>query len=187
MLDTVKADGMENTFKRRPNRDRPANSNRKTIKEVEIDIEVEQWQNLKTGEIRNVHSTVKEIYADHSFFKVFLADFARALEGFGGQKMKLLFYILDHIDPSTNMFLGTYDDIQKEAKTSRGTVASVINFLKDIDFIRQRFPGAYMVSPKYLVKGDHSKRQALMIKYNHLDYTEKQAVERKKQMELFEV
>lgn len=187
MLDTVKTESMESTFKRRPKRDRPSNSNRKTIKEVEVDIEVEQWQNLKTGEIRNVHATVKEIYADHSFFKVFLSDFARALEGFGGQKMKLLFYILDNIDPSTNMFLGTYDDIQREAKASRGTVASVINFLKDIDFIRQRFPGAYMVSPKYLVKGDHSKRHALMIKYNYLSFTEKEADERKKQMEMFEL
>jgi Firmicute plasmid replication protein (RepL) len=187
MLGTVKTESMENTFKRRPNRDRPANSNRKTVKEVEIDIEVEQWQNLKTGEIRNVHSTVKEVYADHSFFKVFLADFARALEGFGGKKMKLLFHILDNIDPSNNSFVGTYDDIQKDTGSSRPTVASVINFLKDIDFIRQRIPGMYMVSPKYLVKGDHSKRHALMIKYNHLDYTEKQAVERKQQMEMFEV
>jgi hypothetical protein len=187
MLDTVKSESMENTFKRRTKRGRPSNSYRKTVKEIEIDVEVEQWQNLKTGEIRNAHVTVKDVYSDHSFFKVFLADFARALEGFGGQKMKLLFYILDHIDPANNSFVGTYDDIQKDAKTSRGTVASVIKFLKDIDFIRQRVPGMYMVSPKYLIKGDHSKRHALMIKYNHLDYTEKQAVERKKQMEMFEV
>jgi hypothetical protein len=174
----------DSTFERKKSAGRPKNTT-KTVKEGNAFIDYTKWQNVETGEIIEAATTVRDVYSDHNFFKIFLSDFARALAGFGGKKMKLLFHILDSIHPSTNMFIGTYEDITRDTGASRNTISSVIKFLKDIDFVRQRAPGVYMVSPKFLVKGSHGKRQALLIKYNHLNHTEAEAKEKAKQGELF--
>jgi DNA-binding IclR family transcriptional regulator len=94
-------------------------------------------------------------------------------------------YILENID-SRNMIIATYEELIKATKASRPTVAAVLRYLKKVDFLRERTPSVYMVSPRFLVQGGAQKRQNLMVKYAHLPYSEAEAKVRKQQIEMFE-
>ena len=158
---------------------------KKTTKEQKKAIQVEQWQNVATGEIKTFDTVERQVYQDTNFWKLFLTDYARILEDFGGRKLKVMRYILENID-TRNMLIATYDDLIKQTKCSRQTVSGVLRYLKKVDFLRERTPSVYMVSPRFIVQGSAQKRQNLMIKYNHLDYTEAEAKSREQQMEMFD-
>lgn len=145
-------------------------------------VTYDEWINQRTGEVRQFAIVEKPIYMDTNFYKVFLVDLLSLWKEMGRGRIKVLFHILENIEPSNNMFIGTYDRIAKDTNSARKTIAKTLKFLQEIDFLRLVQPGVYMVSPRYIVKGSHKKRQGLMIKYQDIPHTEEFS---KRQLDMF--
>jgi hypothetical protein len=162
----------------------PVSNRMKNVKEKHQTVKYEEWANTETGEIRSFAVSSREVYQDTNFYKIFLGDLAKVLKDFGGRKFAVLIHILEKID-SQNRLISTYETIMQETKSGKSTVSAVINYLKEIDFLREEFRGVYMVSPQYLVQGGHKKRMGLMVKYQNMPYSEKEAAEKDRQLNMF--
>ena len=147
-------------------------------------IRYERWINADTGEEREFAVVEKPIYKNTHFYLTFLPDLLQASREFGKGKKKVLLYILDHIDAHTHLFIGKYRDIADVTKTSQRTISETIAYLVEIDFLRKKAQSVYVVSPRYVSRGEASKRRDLMVKYQELAYTKQEAEAMARQLSL---
>lgn len=103
---------------------------------------------------------------DFSFHKVWLENLIMAIDGISNQRLRLAFWILDHLD-SENKLVMTQRAIAKEAKMSLDTVTKTMKALQDGDpaFLQKINSGAYRVNPDILWKGSHNKRLGVIFDY----------------------
>lgn len=155
----------------------------RTQKEKEI-VRYERWINADTGEEREFAVVEKPIYKNTHFYLTFLPDLLQASREFGKGKKKVLLYILNSIDTHTHLFIGKYRDIADFTKTSQRTISETIAYLVDIDFLRKKAQSVYVVSPRYISRGEASKKRDLMVKYQELAYTKQEAEAMARQLSL---
>lgn len=147
-----------------------SNKTRKGIKSSHVDYQ--EWVNSSTGEVRLFAVVDKEVYADVNFFKVWLLDLISVMDKIGNKKLKVLNYILENINPSTNEFGGTIREIAEKINVSTPVVNATIKMLMEVDFFRRVRSGTYQVNPEILMRGRPNKRMNLMIKYKELESKE---------------
>jgi predicted transcriptional regulator len=131
-------------------------------------VAYQKWVNLETGEEKEFAVVEREVEFDKNFYKIFLLDLLSITKNLGKGKIKVLYYILEKINPPDNLFLARVADIAHATNSSPNTVTSAINMLLEADFFRRKMQGVYMVSPRYIVKGNSNKRKGLMIIYKDL-------------------
>lgn len=152
-------------------------------KEKEI-VRYERWINADSGEEREFAVVEKPIYKGTHFYLTFLPDLLQASREFGKGKKKVLLYILNSIDTQTHLFIGKYRDIAEFTQTSQRTISETIAYLLEIDFFRKKAQSVYVVSPRYISKGEASKKRDLMVKYHELAYTQQEAEAMARQLSL---
>ena len=118
--------------------------------------------NVQTGEYGEY--IINKTVSNKQFYKIFMADFLLALGILNIKSVDILAYVMEHMRPSDNVLIATQDEIAKGAGTSRRTVMRVFNKLQEIDFMRKKSSGVYMINPKFLMKGNDNKQQ-LVINY----------------------
>ncbi len=155
----------------------------KTKKEKEI-VHYERWINADTGEEREFAVVEKPIYRNTHFYLTFLPDLLQASREFGKGKKKVLLYILNSIDSRTHLFIGKYRDIAEFTKTSQRTISETIAYLVEIDFLRRKAQSVYVVSPRYISRGEANKKRDLMVKYQESSYTKQEAEAMSRQLSL---
>lgn len=101
---------------------------------------------------------------DINFHKLFLRKFIHTLEPIVGKETGLYLWILANTDNS-NVLGYTYRQIAKENALSYRMVAETMRRLLDVDFLRKRTAGGYMVNPDIIFKGRYSKRCFAIKKY----------------------
>jgi hypothetical protein len=147
-------------------------------------VRYERWINAETGEEREFAVVEKPVYKDAHFYLTFLPDLLQASREFGKGKKKVLLYIINSIDQQTHLFIGKYRDIADFTKTSQRTISETIAYLVEIDFLRKKAQSVYVVSPRYIARGEAVKKRDLMVKYQELAYTKQEAEAMARQLSL---
>ena len=71
-----------------------------------------------TGELFIAEQVVKKSYGTKQFWKLYLMDFLQILGIFESRQLDVLIYMLENTEPANNIFMGTYDKIEKNTKIS---------------------------------------------------------------------
>lgn len=126
--------------------------------------------NKVTGEVQDVQAIYK-IGGGQNFWKLYLFDFLSVLGVLDNKQVDVICYILEHTDPSSNTFIGTYKTIAQNVGCSEPTIAKVMNKLKSANFLKLvvKGGGVYAINPIFLVKGNENKRNLLIHYYNTAD------------------
>ena len=87
------------------------------------------------------------------------------LDLIGNQKLKVAFWLIDHVDRNTNYINYTQREIAKQSGICLDTVSKTMKALKEADFIRQVHK-VYMINPEVLYKGySANARQGILTEY----------------------
>lgn len=121
---------------------------------------------VETGEQIFVDQITKRVYGSKNFWKMYLMDFLMVLGIIDSKQVDIFIYIVENTNPSTNIFLGTYDKIATDVGVSRPTIARIMKKLQDNNFVKRIQNGAYLVNPNILMKGNDRKRQILLSYYD---------------------
>lgn len=133
-----------------------------------------KFQDIETGEIIELDETYKMAFGIKQFWKIYLADFLSILGLVAdNQQINVLIYILENVNQTNNIFIGTYEKISENTGISRSTVARIIKKLKNVKYkndvmMRKIQNGVWMVSPHLLIKGGENKRKSLMITWQEV-------------------
>ena len=123
----------------------------------------QRYLNTQTGELEEMDViTVEE--RDFNFHKLWLHNLLATVDLIGNQKVKLAFWIIDHLD-SENKLIYTFRQMAEETGISLDTVSKTMKALMDCDFLRKKQNGCYIVNPDVLYKGRHQGRMNVLIKY----------------------
>lgn len=114
------------------------------------------------GEPQEVNVMVREI-SRSGFMITYLADLVNLIETIGNRKMKVVKYILTHMD-SNNKLSETTTEIAEHCGVSRMTVSETLKLLTDAQFIARK-TGTIMLSPKIAHKGNAQREHFLMMKF----------------------
>lgn len=129
--------------------------------------ETERWvrvdrNNQPIGEPQDVNVLVKEI-SRSGFMITYLADLVSLIDTIGNKKMKVVKYILSHMD-SNNKLSETTEEIAEHCGVSRMTVHETLKLLENAQFIARK-TGTVMLSPKIAHKGNAKREHYLMTKF----------------------
>lgn len=133
--------------------------------------QTERWikldeQGNPIGEPQDVNVLVKEV-ARTGFMITYLSDLVGMIDTIGNKKMKVVKYILSHMD-SNNKLTETEMEISKGSGVSRATVHETLKLLSDVNFIARKY-GTIMLSPKIAHRGNARREHYLMTKFYELD------------------
>lgn len=128
----------------------------------------------ETGELMKVTQTTKLRYGSKHFWKCYIKKFLEVMKSLSARQFTVFIYIIEHTHPSTNLFIGTYDNIVKDTGCCRQTVAVAMKKLQTCDFIRKKQNGIWMINPEVLMKGNDSKQYLLLSEFRTASYKTKE-------------
>lgn len=136
---------------------------RVTISETEWWIKVDKKTGQPVGEIQEFDVVQKSVERS-GFMITYLTTIIQLIESLGNQKMKVVKYILQNMDKSSNLLIATVDEIAENAKVGEKTVRETLKILEKNDIITRR-RGVIMLSPKLIHRGDARKERYLLTKF----------------------
>lgn len=133
-----------------------------------VKIEKGYAVNPETGEYADVY--IEKEVTSQNFWKIWLGDVLTIMGVISNSKqLDVVIYVMQHIKPSDNCFVGSYDKIAQNSGVSKMTVVTTMKKLLENDFLRRVQNGVYQVNAKYIVKGNENKRRMVIDYYNDLD------------------
>ncbi len=109
----------------------------------------------------------KKVYSHGGWAKVWLMDLLMALGMISNSKqMDVVFYILENVKLSENLFIGTIREISEKTNISTKTVNIAIKKMIEANIMTRKFDGVYYVNPAFILKGSDGKQRKLTIVYN---------------------
>lgn len=119
----------------------------------------------ETGEQYPMQMNVLE-ERDFNFHKVWLQHLVNSLDGISNQRLRLAFWIIDHLD-NENKLVMTQRAIADESGMSLQTVSRTLKALQEGEpaFLVKINSGAYRVNPDVIWKGSHSNRMGICYEY----------------------
>lgn len=126
-------------------------------------VGTEEYVNTRTGEVQEMNViTVEE--RDFNFHKLWLRNILATVDLIGNQKMKLAFWIIEHLD-TENKLVYTFRQMAEETGISLDTISRTMKALLACDFLSKKQNGCYIINPNVLYKGRHQRRMNVLIKY----------------------
>ena len=116
---------------------------------------------------------------DFNFHKLWLQMFINGLDEIANKKMKLAFWIIDHLNKE-NQLIYTFRRMAEETGLSIETVIKTMKALQNGDppFLKKLQSGVYVVNPDILYKGSHKSRMGIIYQFGEIP--SKYAMEQKK-------
>lgn len=118
------------------------------------------------GEPQDVNVLVKEV-SRSGFMITYLADLVAMIDTIGNKKMRVIKYILSHMD-SNNKLSETTEELANHCEVSRQTVHETLKLLENANFIARK-TGTIMLSPKIAHKGNAKREHFLMTKFYQIN------------------
>lgn len=120
----------------------------------------------ETGEQYPMQMNVLED-RDFNFHKVWLQHLVNSLDGIGNQRLRLAFWIIDHLDRENKLTM-TQRAIAKDSGMSLQTVSRTLKALQEGTpaFLVKINSGAYRVNPDVIWKGSYSNRMGICYEYH---------------------
>lgn len=128
----------------------------------------------ETGETYPMQMNVMED-RDFNFHKVWLQHLVNSLDSISNQKLRLAFWIIDHLDRE-NQLIMTQRAIADATNMSTKTVNTTLKALCEAPegspaFLQRINSGAYRVNPEVIFKGSHSNRMGICYEYKETSDT----------------
>ena len=103
---------------------------------------------------------------DFNFHKVWLQHLVNSLDGISNQRLRLAFWIIDHLDKENKLTM-TQRYIAEKSGMSYQTVSRTMRALQEGKpaFLVKINSGAYRVNPDVIWKGSHSNRMGILYEY----------------------
>lgn len=122
----------------------------------------------ETGEVIPVQLNEIED-RDFNFHKVWLRMFIEGLDGIANKKMKLAFWIIDHLNKE-NQLIYTFKRMAEETGLSENTVILTMKELQkgNPPFLKKLQSGVYVVNPEILYKGNHRGRMGIIYQFGEM-------------------
>lgn len=126
----------------------------------------------ETGETYPMQMNVMED-RDFNFHKVWLQHLVNSLDSISNQKLRLAFWIIDHLDRE-NQLIMTQRAIADATNMSTKTVNTTLKALCEAPegspaFLQRINSGAYRVNPEVIFKGSYSNRMGICYEYKETD------------------
>lgn len=118
-----------------------------------------------TGELIPTITQALPEQRDFNFHKVWLRHLIEALDDISNQKLRLAFFIIDHLDKENKLVM-TQRTLAAKSGISIGTVTATMKILQENNFLRKINSGAYIVNPDMLFKGKKGARMAVLFDYS---------------------
>lgn len=138
-----------------------------TSKKVKV-IGQQKYINADTQEVEDFE-VINIEDRDFNFHKIWLQHIISSFELIGNQKIKLAFWIIDHLDRENKLTM-TYRQIADKSGISLDTVRRTMQCLLDTDFLERINQGAYRVNPNMIFKGTRNNRLNVLYQYNDTKY-----------------
>ena len=138
-----------------------------TSKKVKV-IGQQKYINADTQEVEDFE-VINIEDRDFNFHKIWLQNIISSFELIGNQKIKLAFWIIDHLDRENKLTM-TYRQIADKSGISLDTVRRTMQCLLDTDFLERINQGAYRVNPNMIFKGTRNNRLNVLYQYNDTKY-----------------
>lgn len=118
-----------------------------------------------TGELYPTQINVIED-RDFNFHKVWLQHFVNSLDSISTQKLRLAFWIIDHLDKENKLVM-TQRKISERTGISIQTVNRTLKALQEGEppFLVKINSGAYRVNPDVIWQGSYSNRMSICFEY----------------------
>ena len=126
----------------------------------------EQFLNLTTGEVEDFQITDIE-ERDFNFTKVWMRNFISTLDIISNKKTKVAYHIIENINRD-NMFIATYEQIQRDTGIGHNTVVDTMKALIDAGFLVKKQNGVYAINPDIIYKGSRSNRLNILHQYHEI-------------------
>ena len=124
-----------------------------------------ELMDTETGEVIPVQ--LNEIAdRDFNFHKLWLQMFINGLDEIANKKMKLAFWIIDHLNKE-NQLIYTFRRMAEETGLSIETVIKTMKALQNGNppFLKKMQSGVYVVNPDILYKGSHQSRMGVIYQF----------------------
>lgn len=121
----------------------------------------------QSGEVIEVDKLYRK-QTSGNFHKAYIIQLISMMDMIGGQKFKVVNYILDNIHWSNNTLMGTTREIAKATNTSLQTVTITLKTLEEGNIIKRR-TGALMLNPELLMRGDDQKQKYLLLEFGNFE------------------
>ena len=137
-------------------------------------IGLKEFIDAETGEVIPMQLNQVED-RDFNFHKLWLQMFINGLDEIANKKMKLAFWIIDHLNKE-NQLVYTFRRMAEETGLSIETVIKTMKALQNGDppFLKKLQSGVYVVNPDILYKGSHKGRMGVIYQFGTIP-TPKQA------------
>lgn len=132
------------------------------IKDAEYWLRVDEEGNVVDNEVKRVDVVIKEIPRT-GFAITYLATIINMIDAIGNRKMKVVKYILSHMD-SNNKLSETVREIAAGAGVSLQTANETLKLLDEIGVVARK-TGTVMLSPKLVHKGNAQRERMLLTKF----------------------
>ena len=125
------------------------------------------WINQRTGELIEAEEIVRKV--ERSGFEItYLMYFLKLFDKLGGQKYKVVKYILENRSKDENTLIITTEELAKQTKVSRQTVSDSLKIMQNANLIKRK-TGAIMVNAQLVHRGSNKKEHYLMQKFEIFD------------------
>lgn len=103
---------------------------------------------------------------DFNFHKVWLQHLVNSLDGISNQRLRLAFWIIDHLDKENKLVM-TQRAIAAGSGMSLNTVTRTMKALQEGNppFLQKINSGAYRVNPDVIWQGSYSNRMGVIYEY----------------------
>lgn len=107
---------------------------------------------------------------DFNFHKVWLQHLVNSLDGISNQRLRLAFWIIDHLDKENKLVM-TQRAIAAGSGMSLNTVTRTMKALQEGNppFLQKINSGAYRVNPDVIWQGSYSNRMGVIYEYRKKD------------------
>lgn len=112
---------------------------------------------------------------DFNFHKVWLEHLVQALDDISNQRLRLAFWIIDHLDKENKLVM-TQRAIAEKSGMGLATVTRTMRALQggEVPFLQKINSGAYRVNPDVVFKGSFSNRIAVCYEYQDTQAAQEQ-------------
>jgi hypothetical protein len=138
----------------------------KTTKKVKV-IGTETYINQRTGELQDMQVVSIED-RDFNFHKIWLEHIIQSIDMIGNQKMRLAFWMLDHMNVD-NQITMTQRQMSEKSGISLSTVQETIKTLIGSNFLVKYNWGVYQVNPDVIFKGGKQSRMNILFEYKRIE------------------
>ena len=142
------------------------------LREKELQLLEEFKGNPRKQKIKKVKVIDCDFRDVNKFWKIYPKTFFGLLRQLTEAETDILTYILEKMEfsghVSTNLFNGSYTDIQKGTGYTRPSIASAMKKLQELNAIVMVGSGLWIVNPQIMARGKAADLYNLQEKYNEL-------------------